>query len=178
MMERFFAVAIRDGQDLFLWFRVRRASLGDIYYMIPTGGSGPDWKKWDPHGSHHKDGRRHHKSFGQKILAEQRQKPDSDFTGSETLITRPIASHEPRASGVICNPIEFSEVMEVPASLLSSKRYETYISIDLTEPDGPPIVTALGEVVAQQAFRDAPPWIWVTVTNNPLPTNLGATEGT
>jgi hypothetical protein len=35
--------------------------------------------------------------------------------------------------------------MEVPASLLSSKRYETYISIDLTEPDGPPIVTALGE---------------------------------
>jgi hypothetical protein len=67
--------------------------------------------------------------------------------------------------------------MEVPASLLSSKRYETYISIDLTEPDGPPIVTALGEVVAQQAFRDASPWIWVTVTNNPLPTNLGATEG-
>jgi hypothetical protein len=34
MMERFFAVAIRDGQDLFLWFRVRRASLGDIYYTV------------------------------------------------------------------------------------------------------------------------------------------------
>ena len=50
MMERVFAVAVRDGQDLFLWFRVKRARLGDIYYMIPTGGSGPDWKKWDPHG--------------------------------------------------------------------------------------------------------------------------------
>lgn len=172
-----FAVAVRDGQDLFLWLRIRRAKLGDIYYVIPADRSGPDWKKWNPHGSHHRDGRRHHKSFGQKILAEQRQKPDSDFIGSETLITRPIASHE-RAFGGICDPDEFFEVMEVPASILSSKTYETYISIDLTEPDFPPIITALGKVVAQRAFRDAPPWIWVTVTNNPLPTNLGAPEGT
>ena len=178
MMERMFAVAIRDGQDLFLWLRVRRAIRGDIYYMIPTRGSGPDRKKWNPHGSHHKDGQRHHKSFGKKIFAEQRQKPNSDFTGSETLVTRPIASHQPRAFCGICDPTEFSEVMEVPTTLLSPKTYETYISIDLTEPDGLPIITALGEVVAQRAFRDAPPWIWVTVTNNPLPTNSGATEGT
>jgi len=172
MIERKFGVAIRDGQNLFLWFRIRRARLGDIYYMIPTGQSGAEWKKWNPHGSHHKDGKRHHKSFDQKILpAQQRQKPDSDFTGSETFITRPIACDEPRAFGEICDPAEFAEVMEVPASKLSSKKYETYISIDLTAPDGPLKRTALGAVVAQTVFKDAAPWIWVTVTNNPLPEN-------
>jgi hypothetical protein len=159
----FASVAIRDGQDLFLWLRVRRASSG-IYCVIPIGRSWPDRKEWNPHGSHHRDGRRHFKSFGKRIFpAGQRQKPDSDFTGSETLITWPIASHEPRAVGVICDRAEFYEVMEVPASILSSKKYETHILIDLTEPDVPPIV-AFGEVVAQQAFKDAPPWIWVTVT--------------
>jgi hypothetical protein len=168
-MQRMFAVAVRDGGDLFLWIRIRRATLGDIYYAFPTGRSGRDWQKWNPHGSHHKDGRSHHKSFNKKIFAAPRQKPDSDFEGSYTWITRPIATHEPRAFGVICDPAKFSEVMEVPASILSSKTYETHISIDLTEPGGPPILTALGEVVAQRAFSDASPWIWVSVTNSPSP---------
>jgi hypothetical protein len=163
MMERMFAVAIRDGQDLFLWIRIRRARLGDIYYMFPTGRSEPEWQKWNPHGSHHKDGRRHHKSFDRKIMPEQRQKPDSDFRGSENLIIRPITFHEPRAFGVICDPAEFSEVMEVPASILSTKTFETHIAIDLTEPGGPPILMVAGEVVARRAFSDAPPWIWVSV---------------
>lgn len=170
-MERMFAVAVRDEGDLFLWIRIRRAKLGDIYYAFPIGRSERDWQQWNPHGSHHKDGRRHHKSFDKKIFPAQRQKPDSDFKGSETLITRPIATHEPRTFGVICDPAKFSEVMEMPSSILSSKKYETYISIDLAEPHSPPILTALGEVVAQRAFSDAAPWIWVTVTNNPWPQN-------
>jgi hypothetical protein len=36
-MERIFAVAIRDEEDLFLWMRIRRAAKGDIYSVIPTG---------------------------------------------------------------------------------------------------------------------------------------------
>src|SRR5262249_6812321 len=31
----------------------RRSRLGDIYYSLTTGRSGPEWKKWDPHGSYH-----------------------------------------------------------------------------------------------------------------------------
>jgi len=65
-MQRMFAVAVRDGGDLFLWISIRRATLGDIYYAFPTGRSGRDWQKWNPHGSHHKDGRSHHKSFKKK----------------------------------------------------------------------------------------------------------------
>jgi hypothetical protein len=83
MTERMFAAAVRDERDLFLWIRIKRARLGDIYYMFPSGRGEPEWKKWNPHGSHHKHGRRHHKSFDQKILAEQRQKPDSAFKGQK-----------------------------------------------------------------------------------------------
>src|ERR1700680_4932007 len=96
--DKMLAVAVRDGADLFLWIRLRRAASG-IYYMIPTGRDDPEWKKWDPHGSQHKDGRFHHKSFGQKIFPVERQKPDSNFKGTAQLITRPISSDEPRAFG-------------------------------------------------------------------------------
>ena len=45
-MERMFAVAVRDGNDLFLWMRLRRAARNDIYYVLPTGREDdPEWKK-------------------------------------------------------------------------------------------------------------------------------------
>ena len=80
--ERMFAVAVRDGEELFLRVRIRRAARGgDIYYSLPTGRSAPEWKKWDPHGSYHRDGRSHHKSFDRKALVRQSQKPDFGFKG-------------------------------------------------------------------------------------------------
>jgi hypothetical protein len=170
MMERMFAVAIRDGKDLFLWIRIRRAVDGDLYYATPTGRPGPEWKKWNPHGSLHKDGHSHHKSFGQKIFPKKGQRPDSNFKGTVNWISLPTASREPRAFGVICDPAKFSEVMEVPVSILSPKTYETYVSIDLTEPDGSPSInTSDGQILAQQRFKDSIPWILVSVVLKPLP---------
>ena len=96
-MERMFAVAVRDRNDLFLWTRLRRAAGTDIYYVLPTGREhNPKWKKWNPHGSWHKDGRVHHKSFNKKIFPAERQKPNAEFMGTYNLITRGIASDEPR----------------------------------------------------------------------------------
>lgn len=129
-MERMFAVAVREGKDLFLWFRIRGAASGELYYMIPTGRTEAEWKKWDPHGSLHKDGRSHHKSFNQKLLPKKGQKPDANFKGTEPWIKRPIASGEPRTFGEVCNLSEFSEVMEIPVEMLSPKKYETVISIE------------------------------------------------
>jgi len=100
-------------------------------------------EKWNPHGSYH-NGRFHHKSFDQKILPQeqhQKPKPDSSFQGTKQMVTRPISSDEPRLVGVICDPTKFDEVMEVPVSMLSSKKYETNIAVDVTEPGGEPIIT-------------------------------------
>jgi hypothetical protein len=162
-----FAVAVRDGNDLLLWIRIKRAKAGDIYFMFPTGRKGLVWKRWDPHGSLHKDGNFHHKSFDRKIFPRRRQKPDSYFKGTEQLVTRPIASDEPRAFNVPCDPAKFLDVMEVPVGLLSSKKYETNVSIDVTEPGGQPIITPGAQILVQRAFSDAIPWILVTVFRYP-----------
>jgi hypothetical protein len=167
MSEQMFAVAVRDGNDLFLWLRLRRAASG-IYYMVPTGRSGPEWKKWNPHGSLHKDGRSHHKSFDQKIFPQQRQKPNAGFRGTEQMVTRPIASDEPRAFGVICDPAEFSEVMEIPVEMLSPKKYETQISIDVTEPGGKAInLMPDSQILAQRVFNGSIPQLLVTLFTMP-----------
>jgi hypothetical protein len=164
--DRMFAVAVRDGDELFLWIRLRRAAGTDIYYVVPTGREDErDWKKWNPHGSWHRDGRVHHKSFDKKMLpVEERQKPDARFEGTYNLITRGLASDEPRAFGVLCDPTKFSEIMEIPVEILSPKHYETYTSVDVSEPGLQPMLMGGGEEIPlQRVFDDAIPHITVTV---------------
>jgi len=165
MTERMFAIAVRDSDDLFLWMRLKRAARTDIYYVLPTGREDdPDWKKWDPHGSWHKDGQVHHKSFDRKFHAEKRQKPDSQFKRTRQLILRGIALDEPRAFGVRCDPRKFSEVLTIPVGILSAKRYETYASIDVSEPGLKPILMGgQEEILLQHIFVDAIPHITVTL---------------
>jgi hypothetical protein len=171
--ERMFAVAVRDVDDLFLWIRIRRAATG-LYYMFPTGRKDPEWKKWDPHGSLHEDGRLHHKSYDRKFFSKQTQKPDSNFKGSMNWVTRPISSDEPRAFGEICDPAKFAEIMEIPISIVSAKKYDTQVSIDLTDSHGSPSInTSDGKILAKRIFKDEIPWILVSVISKPPPTDEG-----
>ncbi|MFZ2142528.1 MAG: hypothetical protein WAV78_37260 [Xanthobacteraceae bacterium] len=161
-----FALAVRDGDDLFLWIRLRRAAGTDIYYVVPTGREDErDWKKWNPHGSWHRDGRLHHKSFDKKMLqVERRQKPDANFEGTHNLITRGLASDEPRAFGVRCDATKFSVVMEIPVEILSPNHYETYTSVDVSESGLQPLLMGGGEkILLQRVFDDAIPQITATV---------------
>jgi hypothetical protein len=58
--------------------------------------------------------------------------------------------------------------MEVPVSLLSAKKYETHVSVDATEADGPPSInTSDGQIIAQKRFTDSIPWILVSVVSKP-----------
>jgi hypothetical protein len=130
-------------------------------YVLPTGREDdPEWKKWNPHGSWHRDGRLHHKSFNKRLLpAEPRQEPNA-----HQLIMRGIALDEPRAFGVTCDPTEFSDVVEIPVGILSPKHYETYTSIDVSEPGLQPLLMGgTEEILAQRIFDDAIPHITVSV---------------
>ena len=157
-----FAVAVRDREDLFLWLRLRRAPAGDIYYMIPTARPGPEWKRWNPHGSLHKDGVFHHKSFNRKFdPAQIIQKPDASWKGTKNLVTRPTPARDPRAFGEICVPAEFSEIMEIPVELLNPR---TCVSVDVTDAKRvPTLVHPQTRVLAQRVFLEPPPHIVVTV---------------
>ena len=60
--EQRYAVALRDGSDLWLTLWVRRSPKGEIFIMLPRGN-----RAWDPHNSYHRDGTFHAKSFGRKF---------------------------------------------------------------------------------------------------------------
>jgi hypothetical protein len=167
MQERMFAVAIRDGQDLFLWIHIKRSKNGEVFCMLQAGRKG-ERRLWDPHLSHHKNGKVHYKSFGKKRFSRTGQKPDADFRGTEPLFATDIRSDDLRDFGVICNPKEFCDVMEVPATLISpANPRETFVSVQLTEPGGQADIADGCEILRQKAFNDAIPVILVSVCANP-----------
>ena len=165
MVESVFGVAFRNGHELFLYFLLKRGNRGEVYYALPAA---TDQKSdWIYHGSHHASGETHHVSdnyqFFMRDQDRKRQKPDPGFRGVEHIITRPVASDEPRAVGRICDVSRFSAILEVPVEVLSPKKYETYIAADLTDPDSRPTFGEKSRILAQRAFNDSVPWIWVTV---------------
>ena len=58
-----FAIAVRDGTDLFLILSIRRGPKGDVYVNWPR----PHDPKWKPHASFHASGQHHQKSFDHKF---------------------------------------------------------------------------------------------------------------
>jgi hypothetical protein len=65
-----YAVAVREGSDLWLTIWVKRAPKGDIYVLIPRSDS-----SWDPHTSYHRDGTIHSKSFNHKVFPSSKKQP-------------------------------------------------------------------------------------------------------
>jgi hypothetical protein len=157
--KRMYAIAVRDGNELFLFLSICRAPQGDVYVNFPRDHK-PNWK---PHSSYHASGQHHQKSFGQKTIERHRQKPDANFRSTENVVTTGIASDEPRAINVPCQTSDFQEVFEIPVSELRPERYRTMISVDITEAGGKSIVTPGARVVRQAMFQDAIPWILVTL---------------
>jgi len=66
--EQKYAVAIRDGSELWLTLWVRCSRKGEIFVMRPR----PD-RDWDAHASYHLDGTFHHKSYGTVSVSLKRQ---------------------------------------------------------------------------------------------------------
>jgi hypothetical protein len=165
MPESTFAVAVRDGEELFLSVRIKRNDRGEIFVLLPTGGTEPGSKKWNAHASYHENGWFHYKSFGRKRFWTKRQKPDANFTGTTPPLILYLAPDELRALGELCNSREFSDVMEIPIDLLRNN--ETCLSIDVIAPDAKPIFA--GPILRQRPFKDAVPWILVTLYRVQLP---------
>ncbi len=157
--KRMYAVAVRDGGDLLLCLSICRAPQGDVYVNIPRDHD-PAWK---PHSSYHASGQHHQKSYNQKTHLDHRQRPDGNFTGTHTVVTMPIASNEPRAVGVLCQPADFQDVIEVAASDVRPEKYRTYISVDLTDTVSQPILVPGATIIQQSVYKDILPWIVVTV---------------
>ena len=152
--QRRYAVAVREGSNLWLTLWVRRSKKGDIYVMIPRGD-----RDWDPHESYHHDGTFHAKSFGRKFGAPQRRQAlTGAFRG--TVHIGAHAGHGPKTVGAICDPAAFSDVLEVPPDVLGPRHGE--VVVDLVEPGCEPLSWPFNEV-ARKTFTDAVPWVVLRV---------------
>ena len=93
-------------------------------------------------------------------------RPADDFPETQNLVTTNIASDDPRAINERCKVDEFDEVLEIPVAELQPEMGRTNIAIDLTPPDGQPILSSAlpgFRILRQKISRDSVPWIMVTL---------------
>jgi hypothetical protein len=120
--EQKYAVAIRDGADLWLTMWVRCSLKGEVFIMYPRAGGASG----NPHASYHLNGIFHQKSHNQAGLRQQRQPLTASFKESEHL---GIYSGHGRGSGAVCDAKAFDGVVIVEPGILGPK--DGSVGIDL-----------------------------------------------
>jgi hypothetical protein len=149
-----YAVAVREGADLWLVLWVRRSRNGNVYVLKPSAD-----KDWNPHTSYHRDGSFHHKSWDRKVLPPQKRQPlTGPFKGCEPLMQ--YAGHFPKTVGAVCDPTAFTGVVEVSSGILGPR--DGSIAVDLVEPSEKPSDSG-AKIVSQTVFREAAPNVVITI---------------
>jgi hypothetical protein len=154
--EHRYAVAVREGSDLWLTTWIRRSPKGDVYVLTPRGDRG-----WNPHASYHRDGTFHMKSHGQKFGAAQKRQPLTGappFKGTEHLGAH--MGHGPKSVGAVCDPADFPGIVELEPGVLGPR--DGQFVVDLVEPGCKPMSWP-GKVVRQEVFRDVEPWLVIRI---------------
>jgi len=153
--EHRYAVAVREGSDLWLTLWVRRSRKGEFFVMIPRAD-----QDWDPHTSYHLDGTLHSKSYDRKFGLPKRQPLTGAFCGTEHLGM--YMWHRPKGVGAVCNPTDFSGVVEVAPGVLGPRHGN--VIVDLVEPGCEPM-SFFNPIIRQEVFRDILPWIVIRISS-------------
>ena len=153
--EHRYAVAVREGSDLWLTLWVRRSRKGEFFVMVPRGE-----KDWNWHTSYHLDGTLHMKSHGCAVLTPEKRQPlTGPLRGSEHLGS--YYGHGPKGVGAICDPTGFSGVVEVAPGVLGPD--DGAITVDLVEPVSQPTEFPWNQIVARHFFGHTLPNVVITV---------------
>jgi len=166
-VEKKYAVAVRDGPGLLLFLWVKRSEVGDFYAFLPRP---HDTNINHAHASYHVDGRYHIKSHNMsgrnKIMYQQRQKPDHSFVGTGHLLEQTITLANVRSIGHECDPNEFSEVFEISVLELETRTY-TRVTSDVVSPGHGPNLVPGARVIRQKEYRDSFPFVVLTLYEMP-----------
>jgi hypothetical protein len=120
--EQKYAVAIRDGSELWLTIWVCCSRKGEIFIIYPRS-------EGDPHASYHVDGTLHQKTSDFKRVSQKLQRLDGIFTGSEHL---GLYLGHGKSSGAVCDPNAFDGVVIVEPGILGPRNGS--VGFDLVEP--------------------------------------------
>lgn len=153
--EHRYAVAVREGSDLWLVLWVRRSHKGEFFIMLPRLDQGSD-----VHASYHLDGTRNMKSEHRKVLPPTMLQPlTGTFRGTEQLVS--FFGYGPKSVGAICHPADFSSVVEIASGVLGPR--DGGITVDLVEPGCDPPAFPWANIARRQVIRDIPPWVVITI---------------
>lgn len=144
--ENKYAVAVREGADLFLVLWVRRNHKGEHFVLKPLSDT-----QLDLQSRNRRDGTLHHKIVKQKILPAQTSQSFPVMNG-----------FTPKETGAICDPTAFSGIVEVESGILGPR--QGCIGVVLAEPgSGLPDYMWAYETVTQTVFRDVSPHVVVSI---------------
>jgi hypothetical protein len=152
-----YAIALRDGRDLWLTMWVRRSPRGDVYVFMPRSETA-----WDAHTSYHRDGTLHSKSFGRALSRKQLQPLTAAFKGTVHLGMH--AGHGPKRLGAICDPAAFTDVVEFLPGVLGPRHGA--VAVDLIEPGCEPM-TLFHDHVIRKDFEDEFPSLVIRICPTP-----------
>jgi hypothetical protein len=158
--SRMYAVAVRDGPDLFLVCRIRRSVTGDVYVLPPR----PD-PNWNLHVTYHATGHSHANPDDPPYHVSHWQRPDTQFQRARHLSSMEIAAGEPRRINALCKVEDYADVFEISVSDVGVEKNRTMLSLDLTEPSGQPSIAPGTRVLRQAIFQDVIPWITITLVD-------------
>ncbi len=149
-----YAVAVRDGLDLWLALWVQRSQKKEFFVMMPRGD-----RDWDCHTSYHCNGNLHHKSYGRKSFKQKLQPLDGVFRGTEALGA--YSGFGPKRIGAICDPSAFKGVVELAPGVLGPR--DGTVVIDLIEPGCEPTSWPSARIVRHEVFSDFCPSVVIRV---------------
>jgi len=153
--EEKYAVAIRDGSNLWLTLWIRCSHKGEVFIMYPRGE-----RDWDAHASYHLDGTLHQKSYGREMGAPLKRQPlTGSFKGTEHLGI--YGGHAGPSIGAICDPGAFTGVVEVEPSMLGPRNGA--VSVDLAEPGCDPPVFLTKQVMRHVFHRTDRPSVVIGI---------------
>jgi len=153
-----YAVAVREGAELWLALWVKRSTKGEFFVFMPRRD-----RSWDVHISYHRNGAVHVKSHDHKVLTPQQHQPltvNGDFHGAVHLGY--WKGYGPKTVGAVCHPGDFSGVVEVAPNVLGP--FQGSVAVDLVEPGTVPTQEIpYSRIITRETFRDFSPWVVITV---------------
>lgn len=162
-------VVLRGDGDKRIFGRVRRSMSGEVFVLWAEDESPENLSRGsNPHASYHRDGRLHAKTYDRANSVRKLQTPSGSFSGTQPLnATNADRALSPTLPALVR---AFDDTFEIPVHLLTGQQSQA-IAVDLVEPGAAPIrVTGRDRVVAEKVFRDAEPWIAVSLVE--IPSNL------
>lgn len=151
-----YAIAIMDGNDLFLFLNINRSNQGDVYVNFNEHHPGHK-----PHSSYHASGQLHHKGSNRYLFAKrQHQQPNTNFKDSESIITTSIRKGDGRAWNFKCDPKDYTGVMIIPDEIIKPE-FGFQFNVEIVEAGRESWASTYPyiKIIQQQIFDNNTPWI-------------------